>query len=587
MLSPNAHLDGIIRLFETTGIFTDQPTHIWRHMGANHPQDAGASIPEIQQHGGWCKDSSRLTTHYLHPLPKGVAYAMAGSGQPGRPPWIKRTLHIPPVELQRMIFPFIEDQYDKHADWLQWTSNIMDNKPDMHNRTLSEKFPYPSKTDTSGILKLKFLLLLVHLRKVLLQDAAVLQRLRPDNDNDIDYSLHHVFKHPVFKTQAFNTFSQELHQIMDAAVPPLSDSLRAHVPALTDEIRNLDTKVTSGFADLKKQLDDVVATLTSGFQDWQKRTETKIIAAVNNVASSQNDLLIAAMDASANMYSEAMMMTMQLVPELFRSHLSYLQCGKATIPPTISSATSAPHSTQRTTSQPQHIYLQVEQNNQQQQQDQPSSSSQNQSVDTPLELDQPCVRPSNTGSSSQSSLSELSTNPHQAQSSSVQAISDLHLKKRLDELAYQLAIEYNPTHPFPEGIKYEMIDREPLREQWNEWFYGRVDKEGVRQPSIWRLNGKHRRHTFAQSHKDDTTWRYVDPAKDRGSYNSLWKWKKNIVGGVLTRMLDISGLLKEREEIALSDLEQSIKSGTITLNQFAKSQERPREKKVMHNIQAQ
>ncbi|KAF9088358.1 hypothetical protein BGX29_000319 [Mortierella sp. GBA35] len=296
---------------------------------------------------------------------------------------------------------------------------------------------------------------------------------------------------------------------MDDAVPPLSDSLRALVPALTDEIRNLNTKVSSGIAGLKKQLDDVVANLTSRFQDWQKKTETKIITAVNNVASSQNDLLIAAIDASVNMYSEAMMMTMQLIPELFQSNMRYLQQrGKATTPPTISSASSAPHSTQHATSLSQHIRLQVEQSNQQRQQDQPSSSSQDQLVDTPLELDQPCARPSNTGSSSQSSLSELSTNPHQAQSSSVQAISDLDLKKRLDELAYQLAMEHNPTHPFPEGVKYEMIGREPLREQWNEWFYGRVDKE-------------------------------------------------------------------EREEIALTELEQSIKSGTITLNQFAKSQEKP------------
>ncbi|KAF9139212.1 hypothetical protein BGX21_007773, partial [Mortierella sp. AD011] len=96
-LSPNAHLDGMARLFRATGIVTNQPTHFYRHSGANHAHDAGASLSAIQIHGGWQPSGgSRLNTHYLHPLPKGVAYAMAGAFQPGLPPWIKRDCVTPP-----------------------------------------------------------------------------------------------------------------------------------------------------------------------------------------------------------------------------------------------------------------------------------------------------------------------------------------------------------------------------------------------------------------------------------------------------------------------------------------------------------
>ncbi|KAF9537500.1 hypothetical protein EC957_008067 [Mortierella hygrophila] len=141
-----------------------------------------------------------------------------------------------------MVFPFIERYYGGHPDWLQWTLNIMTNKLDNHNRPLTNRIALP---------------------------AQFLQQFRPDEQSE--YSRHHLFAHPLFKSVAFQMFSRDLSTAMDDAAPPRSDSLRLNAPALEHKIRNLDTKITDGLKHLNRHFDDTIDNLTTKFQSciWE------------------------------------------------------------------------------------------------------------------------------------------------------------------------------------------------------------------------------------------------------------------------------------------------------------------------------
>jgi hypothetical protein len=104
-------------------------THVARGTGSRHAQDAGADIASIENHGGW--GQGRVSTHYLSRVSDDVPSEMAGCTLQGERLWLSRNTLLPPVELQRMLFPCVEDyakESGHYADWLQWTENLMMDK---------------------------------------------------------------------------------------------------------------------------------------------------------------------------------------------------------------------------------------------------------------------------------------------------------------------------------------------------------------------------------------------------------------------------------------------------------------------------
>ncbi|KAF9112136.1 hypothetical protein BGW39_004122 [Mortierella sp. 14UC] len=97
-------------------------THRGRIHGSQYAQACGASVEAIAQHGNWALN--RLATHYLSRVDAGVALYMAGFNPPNERLWLLRNIMIPPVELQRLVFPFIETQFPDD-DWKAWIENIM------------------------------------------------------------------------------------------------------------------------------------------------------------------------------------------------------------------------------------------------------------------------------------------------------------------------------------------------------------------------------------------------------------------------------------------------------------------------------
>ncbi|KAK3810752.1 MAG: hypothetical protein J3Q66DRAFT_413873 [Benniella sp.] len=90
-------------------------THGGREAGARHAHASRASIEDITHHDNW--NHHRLVTHYLTQVSKEVPYEMAGFTLPKEEFWLERNTVILPKELQKMIFPFIEDLFPGNKDW--------------------------------------------------------------------------------------------------------------------------------------------------------------------------------------------------------------------------------------------------------------------------------------------------------------------------------------------------------------------------------------------------------------------------------------------------------------------------------------
>jgi hypothetical protein len=166
-------------------------THGGRKAGAQHAHANGANIEEIAHHGNW--NHRRVSTHYLSQLSKDVPYRMAGFTLPNEEFWLERNTVIPPKELQRMLFPFVEDLFPGKQDWTAWIDNIMDDNPEELNRPQSTHVEYTGAMYPA----MRVMLVLAQLRKVILQDAVALLSIT----NDKLYGQHHLItSHPAFSS---------------------------------------------------------------------------------------------------------------------------------------------------------------------------------------------------------------------------------------------------------------------------------------------------------------------------------------------------------------------------------------------------
>lgn len=144
---------------------------------------------------------------------------------------LPRNRLLPPLDLQRQLFPFIEDVYDDNADWKMWVENIMMDRPEDTDR-LPEKdkdFEY-HKADFPLI---RHLLFVAGLRKVVLQDFAAMMACETEEDGEKKTGFDHVFavKHPVLSSPAFKEFAAQLREAM-AAGPVV---VKANVPTEAQE----------------------------------------------------------------------------------------------------------------------------------------------------------------------------------------------------------------------------------------------------------------------------------------------------------------------------------------------------------------
>lgn len=219
---------------------------------------------------------------YLSPIPKEIPYKLAGFTLPNEELWLERNTLLPPVELQKQIFPFIEDLFPGNDDWRVWIQNIMLDKPEEESRhTQSQSFF--TKDDIPAM---RLMFVLAHLRKVILQDAVVLMSLK--NDVRCQYSEHHVLKLPVFRSELFQQFSSQLLHSIQIARSPLSDSLTANAPAIQQEFRQVKTSVASLHTHLEGGLDS----LRNNYDTLQQDINIRFNAVSSDTKSIKRQLML-------------------------------------------------------------------------------------------------------------------------------------------------------------------------------------------------------------------------------------------------------------------------------------------------------
>ncbi|KAF8922813.1 hypothetical protein BGZ58_003754 [Dissophora ornata] len=94
---------------------------------------------------------------------------------------------------------------------------------------------------SSGLLLSRILTLLLHLRKVILQDVAILLDLR--DDPACNYGLHRIFGLSVFESAMFADFRTQLRERMRTESSPITDILRNNAPAMHSEFRTVKSKL--------------------------------------------------------------------------------------------------------------------------------------------------------------------------------------------------------------------------------------------------------------------------------------------------------------------------------------------------------
>lgn len=164
--------------------------HLQRGQAARDAQVNGIDITQIAQHGGWNHRNS-LGNHYLTGPPMEMVRMLAGYEpkifKAEDVPINPRSLVKPPQELLDMVFPFVKE-----------VRIYMAADPD--------KFPRGSECGSlRGFLDVCDLAAIIFL-----QDCAVLQE---PSDSGMD--TNRIFSVPLFQTELFKNFQQDLRYQMD------------------------------------------------------------------------------------------------------------------------------------------------------------------------------------------------------------------------------------------------------------------------------------------------------------------------------------------------------------------------------------
>ncbi|KAG9066613.1 hypothetical protein KI688_012521 [Linnemannia hyalina] len=158
---------------------------------------------------------------------------------------LPRSRLLLPPDLQRQLFPFIEDFYDDSADWKMWVENIMMDRPDATDRLPNKDKDV--KYVNLDFPKIRYLLFVAGLRKVVLQDFAAMMACEPEEDGERKTGFDHTFavKHPVLSSSAFREFAAQLQEAMVAdAVVEARVPTKAQELAEDEEVQSFEVQET-------------------------------------------------------------------------------------------------------------------------------------------------------------------------------------------------------------------------------------------------------------------------------------------------------------------------------------------------------
>ena len=187
---------------------------------------------QTRRHGQWQTDS--CDGAYAAALARGPMRALAGFPSTGREYFLPRAALEPPSEITAQIFPECD--------------------------SLLLKVKTNDGCDVN-MAAIGFLELLIFLRKVIIEDAALL----------CSTGNFEIFQHSIFKSSAFMLFKNQLHESIGSAENPRTTRLANILPDLSQELRaqhaSLSQQISIGFESLQatsSQTNGFVSDLVSG-----------------------------------------------------------------------------------------------------------------------------------------------------------------------------------------------------------------------------------------------------------------------------------------------------------------------------------
>lgn len=206
--------------FGLARIQTSRGTHASRHAGILEAEGSGLNPGDLAHLGRWNHD--KMTSYYLSGL--AIPGAFANAGFKNDPYVLDRDCLVPPLALQRMIFPDIESQYPDHAKWIAECDDIMAGTQRTAG-TIAVKI-FAANAEEQGpeeqgpeeqysrvdCAKYSVLGLLLKLRRVILQDAVMFF-----DSNGVNPLLRHF----IFSTVEFLEFKAKMLDTLHADHTPL------------------------------------------------------------------------------------------------------------------------------------------------------------------------------------------------------------------------------------------------------------------------------------------------------------------------------------------------------------------------------
>lgn len=205
--------------------FSARLTHAGRHAGTKEAFKLGLPINDIQHLGRWVM--SQMMSFYAPKNPIKGAYFMSHFNGTDEPYILDRDLVVPPPELQRLVFPWLEDAFNGSSEETvdAWHKTCALEMTDYDPEEITDGDIYFEAKDEipavqSGLEqsaptdKEAFLKLLVRMRRVIVQDAV--QFLIP-RTNGLKLSNHLIQGLPeIFASQHFLDYSILVKHMMES-----------------------------------------------------------------------------------------------------------------------------------------------------------------------------------------------------------------------------------------------------------------------------------------------------------------------------------------------------------------------------------
>ncbi|KAF9944217.1 hypothetical protein BGZ70_004909, partial [Mortierella alpina] len=231
---------------------------------------------------------------YLSNIPTEFAFAMAGFKD--KPVHLKRNVVTPSMDLQKKVFPFVEDALyppdsPQHALWVErclqaMRGDDMNNADNLYDVDCHDTITASTRGANSNAdlpPQEKFLLMLARMRRIVLQDASELYYIgRTNSILETD---------AIFKSEEFNAFKQEVFLALEyedlelpiAVHPAVSQALSSIVHRMDDwgnkmvsasqmvdaAVRRIDEKVDTAVRRIDKMEDNLLR-LTALVQSLQE-----------------------------------------------------------------------------------------------------------------------------------------------------------------------------------------------------------------------------------------------------------------------------------------------------------------------------